>query len=55
MPEGITLKNQTSLGLRLVHSLTSQFDGTVAMERTEGTKFTFTIPKAAGTKGKELP
>jgi PAS domain S-box-containing protein len=53
MPESITLENQTSLGLRLVRTLTGQLDGTVTIDRSEGTKFTFTIPKVAGTKGKE--
>jgi len=51
MPEHITLENQTSLGLRLVNSLTSQLHGTVTIDRTEGTKFVFTIPKQAEDKG----
>lgn len=50
MPEGITLENQTSLGLRLVSLLTSQIKGTVVIDRTEGTKFVFTIPKTAEQK-----
>ena len=45
MPEGITLENQTSLGLRLVSLLTGQLKGTVTIDRTEGTRFVFTIPK----------
>jgi PAS domain S-box-containing protein len=52
MPEGITLENQTSLGLRLVSLLTAQLKGTVVIDRTEGTKFVFTIPKVAETPGK---
>ena len=51
MPEGITLENQASLGLRLVHTLTGQLHGTVTIDRTEGTKFVFTFPKPAETTG----
>jgi PAS domain S-box-containing protein len=50
MPENITLENQTSLGLRLVKILTGQLNGTVVIDRTGGTKFTFTIPKAVEPK-----
>ena len=49
MPEGITLENQTSLGLRLVKTLTGQLHGTVAIDRTGGTKFVFVLPKPAET------
>ena len=45
MAEGITLENQTSLGLRLVHRLTGQLHGTVRVETTEGTKFVFKFPR----------
>jgi PAS domain S-box-containing protein len=55
MPEGITLENQASLGLRLVSSLTGQLHATVTIDRTEGTKFVFTIPKLAETPGKADP
>jgi len=47
MPEGITLENQASLGLRLVRTLTGQLHGTVAIDRTGGTKFVFMLPKPA--------
>jgi len=46
----ITLENQTSLGLHLVSTLTDQLNGTVAIDRMEGTKFTFTFPKPAEKK-----
>jgi len=46
MPPCITLENQTSLGLKLVSILTDQLNGTVVIDRTEGTKFVFTFPKA---------
>jgi two-component sensor histidine kinase len=52
IPEGITLENQTSLGLRLVKTLTGQLHGTVAIDRTGGTKFVFTFPKPAEIPGK---
>jgi len=44
----ITLENQTSLGLQLISTLTDQLNGTVAIDRTGGTKFTFTIPQISG-------
>jgi len=44
MPEEITLDTQKSLGLRLVNTLTGQLQGTVVIDRTGGTKFTFVIP-----------
>ncbi|MGB8219981.1 MAG: PAS domain S-box protein [Methanoregula sp.] len=56
MPEDITLENQTSsLGLRLVKSLTGQLHGTVAIDRTWGTKFVFVIPKQTKTHGETVP
>ncbi|MFA4823870.1 MAG: hypothetical protein WC593_01790 [Methanoregula sp.] len=45
MASDITLENQTSLGLQLVSTLTDQLNGTVAIDRTEGTKYTFTFSK----------
>jgi PAS domain S-box-containing protein len=53
MPDTITLENQASLGLRLVSLLTSQLKGTVTIDRSEGTKFVFTIPKPAEEKPRE--
>ena len=53
LPKGITLENQDSLGLRLVHTLTGQLHGTVTIDRTEGTKFVFTFPKPAEQKPTE--
>jgi len=45
IPEGITLENQDSMGLRLINMFTDQLNATVVIDRTEGTKFTFIIPK----------
>ncbi|MHB8163184.1 MAG: PAS domain S-box protein [Methanoregula sp.] len=53
MPPGITLENQTSLGLKLVDMLTDQLNGTVVIDRTGGTKFTFTFPKSMENKPSE--
>ena len=50
MAPGITLVNQPSLGLQLVSSLTDQLNGTVAIDRTGGTKFTFRFPKPVEQK-----
>ncbi len=55
IPDGITLENQTSLGLRLVKTLTGQLHGTVVIDRTGGTKFVFVIPKPMETPGKDQP
>lgn len=43
----ITLENQTTLGLKLVNMLTEQLNGTVVIDRTGGTMFTFTFPKGS--------
>ncbi|MCX6697762.1 MAG: ATP-binding protein, partial [Methanoregula sp.] len=51
IPEGVTLENQASLGLRLVNILIHQLHGTVTIDRTAGTKFVFIIPKPAETPG----
>jgi two-component sensor histidine kinase len=55
MPDSITLENQTSLGLRLVKTLTGQLHGTITIDRTRGTKFVFLIPKPVETPGKDQP
>lgn len=53
MPAGVTLNNQTSLGLRLVSKLTGQLHGTVIHDSGEGTMFVFTFPKPAENPGKD--
>lgn len=42
-----------SLGLRLVHTLTDQLDGSIQVEGLNGTTFTFVFPKSTKTNGKE--
>ena len=38
-PEDINLENTDSLGLQLIYSLTNQIDGTIHLDRTNGTSF----------------
>ncbi len=40
LPESISLENATTLGMQLVHSLTSQLFGKVEVNRSGGTRFT---------------
>jgi len=49
LPEYITLENQATLGLRLINTLTDQLDGTVTIDRTAGTKYSFMFPQKTGT------
>ena len=43
--EDFDWKNTTSLGMRLVTSLIDQVDGTITLDRTDGTKFTVTVKR----------
>ena len=45
MPEGIDISNPDTLGLSLVSMLTAQLQGTLKLDRTNGTSFTLEIPK----------
>ena len=45
IPEEFDWKNTTSLGMRLITSLIDQVDGTIALERTNGTQFTITVKR----------
>lgn len=38
-PEDMDFRKTDSMGLQLVNSLTEQIDGTLELDRTEGTKF----------------
>jgi PAS domain S-box-containing protein len=52
IPEELDWKNTTSLGMRLVTSLIDQVDGTITLDRKDGTTFTVTVkrePAAGGT------
>jgi two-component sensor histidine kinase len=46
-PIGLDFRHTDSLGLQLVGMLTEQLDGTITLERTNGTTFTLTVPLAA--------
>jgi two-component sensor histidine kinase len=43
IPAEIDWKNTTSLGLRLIISLTEQVDGTITLDPAKGTSFTITV------------
>ncbi len=49
-PEDLDFRNTESLGLRLVHMLTHQLEGTIELDRNGGTAFqiTFARPKRQG-------
>ncbi len=53
IPPDFDWKNTTSLGMRLVTSLIDQVDGTIDLDRTNGTAFTVTVKKDPGTGGVE--
>ena len=42
-PEGIDFRNTTTLGMQLVTSLVEQLEGTITLDRSEGTTFTITF------------
>lgn len=39
LPEDVDLKNKKTLGLELVDTLTAQIEGTIELDRTNGTEF----------------
>ncbi|MEN6293198.1 MAG: sensor histidine kinase, partial [Methanobacterium sp.] len=43
LPENIDFTNTESLGLRLVNNLVKQVDGTIELDKAEGTKFKITF------------
>ena len=45
IPEDLDWKNTTSLGMRLVTSLIDQVDGTITLDRENGTTCTITVKK----------
>lgn len=51
LPADFDLRNAPSLGLSLVNDLTEQLNGTMTLDRTEGTRFVITIPGDDGTNG----
>jgi two-component sensor histidine kinase len=53
IPEELDWKNTTTLGMQLVISLVDQVDGTITLDREEGTAFTITVPRKPAAGGKE--
>ena len=49
IPEALDWKNTTSLGLQLVTSLIGQIDGTITLDRDNGTAFTITAKRETTT------
>ncbi|MCC7303720.1 MAG: PAS domain S-box protein [Bacteroidia bacterium] len=45
IPEGFDYRNTDSLGLQLVVTLSEQLNGTIKLDRKNGTKFTITFPR----------
>jgi two-component sensor histidine kinase len=45
IPADFDIRRTTSLGLQLVNSLTEQLDGTIELERSEGTAFRISFKK----------
>ena len=43
-PDEIDFRHTESLGLQLIAMLTEQLQGTIALERADGTTFTLTFP-----------
>jgi two-component sensor histidine kinase len=42
-PEDLDFRNTKSLGLQLVNNLTRQIDGTIELDRSQGTEFKITF------------
>ncbi len=51
IPSDFDWKNTTSLGMRLVTSLIDQVDGTIVLDRNQGTAFTITIKREPASGG----
>jgi two-component sensor histidine kinase len=49
LPAGITLENPATPGFHLVSILIEPLNDTMALDFTEGTKFTFTFPRIAAS------
>jgi len=48
IPQAVDWKNPDSLGLRLVHSLVTQLNGTIELDRSGGTTFSLVIHPREG-------
>jgi len=53
IPEDFDWKNTRSLGMRLITSLVDQIDGTITLDRQNGTAFTILVKRPPSPGGKE--
>jgi PAS domain S-box-containing protein len=53
IPEDLDWKNTKTLGMRLITSLIDQVDGTITLDRKNGTAFTITVKRGPIIGGKE--
>ena len=53
IPAEFDWKNTTSLGMRLINILVDQVDGTITLDRNQGTSFTITVRRKPAIGGKE--
>jgi two-component sensor histidine kinase len=53
IPEDFDWKDTKSLGMRLINSLVDQVDGTITLDRQNGTAFTITLKRPPSTGGVE--
>jgi two-component sensor histidine kinase len=53
VPEELDWRNTASLGMRLVTSLTDQIDGTITLDRKNGTAFTISVKRGPSAGGGE--
>jgi PAS domain S-box-containing protein len=51
MPEELDFQNTESLGLQLVRLLTKQLDGSIELDRSNGTQFTIVFSESEGKSG----
>ena len=49
LPQDLDWRNTESLGLQLANMLTGQLEGTIEMDRSNGTAFTITFPSKGDT------
>ena len=53
IPATFDWQKSNTLGMKLIHGLVSQVDGTIALERSGGTTYTIRIPEIKTTAGSE--
>jgi two-component sensor histidine kinase len=53
IPETFDWQKSNTLGMRLIHGLVSQVDGTITLDRAGGTGYTIRIPDTKNTVEEE--